>query len=394
MKAPITKAAEAYVVNLLENGLTDDHLYHDLQHTLMVAKATRLLSSEMDLPEEEREVLELAGLFHDTGFVETYTGHEEVSKCIAQEFLQKQSYPTEKIQLILHCIDATLMGYDPKTLLQKILKDADFNNLRGQSYKKKAAALRHEWLVFFDEKYTNKKWLKTNIEFWSDHQFYTPGGELLFGTAKDKNLEKLQKQMKEETKKKDKKKKEKKREVQESNGILATKSSQMMFKTTLRNHIDLTSIADNKANIMLTINALIITVAMPLLASKIDGNKYMLVPIAVLLLTCTFSIIFATLATRPVPTGGKTNIDNVGKSVTNLFFYGNFWQMPLDKYKIGIEKVATNDAILDDTVVNDLYFLGRALGHKFRRLRICYSIFMVGMTLTVISFIVSYLFMV
>ncbi|MFT4973228.1 MAG: HD superfamily phosphodiesterase, partial [Saprospiraceae bacterium] len=83
MKAPITKAAEAYVVNLLENGLTDDHLYHDLQHTLMVAKATRLLSSEMDLPEEEREVLELAGLFHDTGFVETYTGHEEVSKCIA-----------------------------------------------------------------------------------------------------------------------------------------------------------------------------------------------------------------------------------------------------------------------------------------------------------------------
>jgi predicted metal-dependent HD superfamily phosphohydrolase len=390
MKAPIIKAAEDYVVNLLKNGLTDDHLYHDLQHTITVAKATRLLSSEMNLSAEECEILELAGWFHDTGFVEVYTGHEEVSKRIAQEFLEKQNYPTEKIKQVQHCIEATLMGYEPQTLLQKILKDADFNNLGGHSYKKKAKALRHEWLVFFDEKHTDNEWLENNIEFWNGHQFYTQEGEALFGNAKDKNLKKLQKQMKKE--KKNKKKDKNKRDIQENNGILATKSSQMMFKTTLRNHIDLTSIADNKANIMLSINALIITVAMPLLASKIDGNRYMLVPIAVLLLTCTFSIIFATLATRPVPTDGKTNIDKVGNSVTNLFFYGNFWQMPLDKYKLGLEKVVTNDAILDDTVVNDLYFLGRALGHKFRRLRICYSIFMIGMTLTVVSFIVSYLF--
>jgi len=395
MKAPIIKAAEAYVVNLLQNGLTEDFKYHDLNHTLMVAKATRLIASEMNLSAEEKEILELAALFHDTGFTKIYTGHEEVSKEIAQTFLEKENYPTEKIKTIQHCIDATLITYEPQTLLQKVLKDADFNNLNGLSYKKKANCLRHEWVVFFDEKYTEKEWLENNIEFWLGHQFYTEEGELLFGADKRKNLKKLQKQMKQESKNKDKKKDKKKKDkktVIEGNGILATKSSQMMFKTTLRNHIDLTSIADNKANIMLSINALIITVAMPLLASKIDGNRYMLVPIAVLLLTCTLSIIFATLATRPVPTDGQTNLDKVGNGVTNLFFYGNFWRMPLDKYKLGLEKVATNDAILDDTVVNDLYFLGRALGYKFRRLRICYSIFMIGMTLTVMSFIFSYLF--
>ena len=391
MKAPIIKAAEEYVVNLLENGLTEDHLYHDLQHTMMVAKATRLLSSEMNLSEEDKEILELAGLFHDTGFVEAYMGHEEISKRIAQDFLEKHNYPTEKIKLIQYCIDATLMGYQPQTVLQQVLKDADFNNLHGQSYKKKAEALRHEWAVFLKEHHTDEEWLKNNIEFWSEHQFYTEESKLLFGTAKQKNLKKLQKQMKQEAKDKDKKKNKKKREIQENNGILATKSSQMMFKTTLRNHIDLTSIADNKANIMLSINALIITVSMPLLVSDIETNKFLLLPTSILLLTCTLSIIFATLATRPVPTGGETNIDKVGNGVTNLFFYGNFWKMKLDNYKTGIEKVATNDAILDDTVVNDLYFLGRALGYKFRRLRICYSIFMIGMTLTVISFAASFI---
>jgi len=114
-----------------------------------------------------------------------------------------------------------------------------------------------------------------------------------------------------------------------------------------------------------------------------------MIPTFILLLTCTLSIIFATLATRPVPTNGLTNIDKVGKGVTNLFFYGNFWRMPLDQYKSGLEKVATNDAILDDTVVNDLYFLGKALGRKFHQLRICYSIFMVGMVLTVISYVIA-----
>ena len=395
MKAPIIKAAESYVVNLLQNGLSADFLYHDLQHTLMVAKAARLMAAEMNLSDEEKEILELAALFHDTGFVKIYTGHEEVSQEIAQVFLEKENYPAEKIKTILSCIQATQMGFEPVTSLQKVLKDADFNNLNGQSYKKKAEALRHEWLVFFEEKYTDKEWLKTNVEFWSEHQFYTPEGEALFGKAKEKNLKKLRKQMKEETKNKNKDKDKKKdkgeREIQEGNGILATKSSQMMFKTTLRNHIDLTSIADNKANIMLSINALIITVTMPLLVSNIEGNKFMLIPTSILLLTCTLSIIFATLATRPVPTSGLTKIEKVGKGVTNLFFYGNFWKMPLDDYKIGIEKVATNDAILDDTVVNDLYFLGKALGRKFFQLRICYSIFMIGMTLTVVSFVASFM---
>lgn len=390
MKAPIIKAAEVYVVNLLQNGLSDDFKYHDLNHTMMVAKATRLIASEMNLSAEDKEILELAALFHDTGFTKIYTGHEEVSKEIAQTFLEKENYPAEKIKTIQHCIDATLMGYEPQTTLQKVLKDADFNNLNGFSYKKKAVALRHEWSVFFDENYTEQEWLENNIEFWVNHQFYTEEGELLFGADKRKNIRKLQKQMKQETKNNDKKKDKKKKIIQEGNGILATKSSQMMFKTTLRNHIDLTSIADNKANIMLSINALIITVTMPLLVSNIEGNKFMLIPTSILLTTCTLSIIFATLATRPVPTKGLTSIEKVGKGVTNLFFYGNFWKMPLDNYKTGIEKVATNDAILDDTVVNDLYFLGRALGHKFFRLRICYSIFMIGMTLTVISFVASF----
>ena len=384
MNAPIVKEAEAFVSELLTEQLTADYRYHDLLHTLSVLKASQLLADKLEINEEEKEILALAALFHDTGFVEIYEGHETVSQKIAQTFLEDRKYPKKKLNKVLACIMATKVDYPPENLLQRIIKDADLNNLGGLSFNEKAKNLRYEWENILKQDISNSEWLDINIDFWGNHNYYTEAGERLFGEAKSENLKKLRKKV-------DKKKKQKKAKSIEDVGLLnASKSAQMMFKTTLRNHIDLTSIADNKANIMLSINALIITVTMPLLASNVKGNMYLLIPTSILLLTCTLSIIFATLATTPVPTSGTTDLSKIGSGNTNLFFYGNFWRMGLGEFKGAIKEVAGNDKELDDSVMNDLYFLGIALGKKFQRLRICYSIFMYGITLTVLAFALSF----
>ena len=80
MQSQIVKNAETYVLDLLKRGLRSEHGYHDLQHTLSVRDATQELGRRYRLSDEELELLELAGLFHDTGFTKTYDGHEEVSK--------------------------------------------------------------------------------------------------------------------------------------------------------------------------------------------------------------------------------------------------------------------------------------------------------------------------
>lgn len=172
--------------------------------------------------------------------------------------------------------------------------------------------------------------------------------------------------------------------------IESSKATQMMFKTALRNHIDLTGIADNKANMMLSINALIITIAMPLLASNFIGNEFLLLPSSILLLTCILSVIYATLATRPIKMKGSINMDNLEKGNSNVFFFGNFHKMTLDHYRHAMETVIQDDEILEKSIVNDLYFLGRALGNKYSKLRTCYLIFMIGITATVIAFVVSF----
>lgn len=383
MQTELVQKAEAYVVDLLKKGLSPDHKYHDLAHTLAVREAVLHLAEAYRLSDEEKELLELAALFHDTGFTVQYDQHEEMSKKLAGEFLKKQGVSEEKIEKIKQLIEVTKVTVEPKTLLEKIIKDADFNNFSGD-YLTKSDALRHEWKVFCGKEMDEPAWIENNLNFWKSHKFYTGEGLAKFGEEKRKTLKKLKKS---------------KEDLQNAGvddkditfAIKKSKSAQMMFKTTLRNQIDLTNIADNKANIMLSINSLLITLGIPLLLPRVMEDTKLLFPTVVLLLTCVLSIVYATMATRPVKMTGITDPSLIDQGKSNLFFFGNFYKMDMETYRKMLHKVLLKDELLENSIVNDLYFLGRTLGNKYRRLRITYNIFMIGMVCTVIAFAITML---
>jgi len=387
MKSQIVERANIYVTDLLEKGLTPDHIYHNLGHTLSVRDASLELAKNYRLDKEDLELLEIAALFHDTGYTKGYPGHEEVSKGIATVFLKNENFPEEKIEKVMDLIEVTKLGAEPKTLLEKIMKDSDFNT-SGGSYLEKSDALRHEWKVFCGNKMNDLEWLKNNLDFWEGHQFYTGEAQALYGEEKRQTLKKLRKKFEKQAPTTAGKKNS---EEELGFSLSKSKSAQMMFKTTLRNQIDLTNIADNKANIMLSINSLLITFGMPLLATQIEKFPSLIWPGGMLLLTCILTIVYATLATRPVKMEGRTDLEKIHQGHTNLFFFGNFFKMNRDDYIKGLTQVTKSEFILDNSIVNDLYFLGRALGQKYYRLRITYSIFMVGMILTVLVFTITFL---
>ena len=189
MENHLTKKAEQYVTALLKEGLTDDHQYHDLQHTMYVRDASLTLGRKYQLSEDDLEMLEIAALFHDTGFTKRYENHEEQSIEIATDFLSREGFPSEKINLVTGLIDATKVGNLPKTLMQKVLKDADFNTF-GNTYLQNSLALRHEWEVFLGTKMTDDEWLKNNMEFWGSHEFFTGEAQAMFGREKRQALKK------------------------------------------------------------------------------------------------------------------------------------------------------------------------------------------------------------
>ena len=95
-------------------------------------------------------------------------------------------------------------------------------------------------------------------------------------------------------------------------------------------------------------------------------------------------MIYATLATRPIKMNGYTNMEKIKSGKSNLFFFGNFYKMSFSEYQNGLQHVVAEEDNLENSIMRDLYFLGRSLGRKYNQLRMCYNFFMIGIIATVI----------
>lgn len=377
----LLEKARKFVRDIFENEIPySSYTYHSIEHTMQVHDAAIEMSGLAGLSVQDKEILSLAALFHDVGFAETYHGHEEASKKIAREFLQDQGYPEELLIQVLDCIEATKVVHEPSGVLESIMKDADLSSLGKRSYFEQAEKLRLELNDVRDENLSVEQWKEINLEFLQNHHFFTEEGKLLYRQRKLKNIERLKKDLGIGD-----------RKPKKISTIATSKSAQTQFKTALRNHIDLSSIADNKANIMLSVNALIITIALPALGNLIFDNRLFLIPTIILLVVCVVSIVFATLATRPIKMKGVTRPTDIEQKKSNLFFFGNFYQMSFDEYSSGIATVVADDEILDSAITRDLFYLGKALGKKYNYLRLCYNIFMFGIIGAVIAFVITFL---
>ena len=105
-----------------------------------------------------------------------------------------------------------------------------------------------------------------------------------------------------------------------------------VFRTTSRNHLRLSSIADTKANTLISVSALIISIVISLLIDNLDFSPQLIIPTSVILLTCVGTIVFATLSTKPKVTKNTITRDDVRNKKGNLLFFGNFYEMKLEDY--------------------------------------------------------------
>ena len=165
-----------------------------------------------------------------------------------------------------------------------------------------------------------------------------------------------------------------------------------MFRTSYRNHIELSAIADNKSNIMISINGIIISIMIASVSTQISSNSWLLLPTASLLITCMLSLIYSVLAARPRVSNEKVTLDDVRSNRSNILFFGNFHTMDREDYVTGLEELMTDSLRLYNTMARDLHGLGLVLSKKFKLLRVAYNIFMVGLAITVCSFLIAYLF--
>lgn len=376
------------VTHLLANDLPSTFMYHNLRHTRRVVAKTKELAEGMELSPEHSQLVVLAAWLHDVGYLQHHLGHERESCKMAKTMLAEIKYPEAKIKEVCRLIMATERGKAPQDLLEKIIKDADAAHLAQKDFRSISEMLRDELLQTGRGDYNLSEWRNMNIDlFRNEHRFYTPYALEHWQGGKDKNLRRLVKDRKRERRmiKKERIKANYKNE-------LPDRGVQTLYRTTLRNHIKLSDIADTKSNILLSVNAIIISLALSNLIPKLDNpsNDYLIVPTFIFIVFSIASMILSISATRPNVTSGTFTQEDIDKRKVNLLFFGNFHKMDLETYEPTILNMLKDKDYIYSSLTKDLYYLGVVLERKYRILRWTYTIFMLGIIISVIAFGVAF----
>tara|TARA_R110002126_G_scaffold72364_1_gene180890 strand:+ start:50134 stop:51333 length:1200 start_codon:yes stop_codon:yes gene_type:complete len=386
--------AEKFVFNLLSSQLDSKYVYHNLAHTQRVVEKTKELAVHMEIQEIEAENLEIAAWFHDVGFTKNAVNHEDKGVEIVTDFLKKNNIESQRIHLISRLILATKMNHKPKDNLEKIITDADCAHLASKSFFDFNSLLRKEWELTGFKKVSDESWIKENIKFLSvQHHFNTEYALKNWTKRKEKNLSKLMKNLKslqEDTKKFNQK--QEALEIKKGKVEVPERGIETMFRVALKNHMTLSNIADTKANILLSVNAIIVSLALSNLLPKLDNpsNNYLILPTVIFVFFTVVSIVLSILATRPNVTEGKFTKEDVANKKVNLLFFGNFHQMELNDFEWGISEMMQDRDYLYNSLTKDLYFLGLVLNKKYKILRTTYTVFMIGIIVSVLVFAVSF----
>ncbi|MFY0602922.1 MAG: HD domain-containing protein [Flavobacteriaceae bacterium] len=386
--------AEKFVSSLLNDALPREFVYHNLSHTQRVVAATKEIIEAEKIAEDAANALIVAAWFHDTGYTKEKEHHEEAGVVIAKEFLKKHDVSDDFINEVSHLIIATKMGYEPLNLSEKVIRDADCSHFPDKNYSQISELLRHEWESTQNTSYTDIAWIEENISFFTKHhRFYTDFALENWQSGKDRNLASLFKSLaKQEKEDKKAKKNAEALALKKNKAKLPERGIETMFRVTLRNHITLSDIADTKANILLSVNAIIVSLVISNLVSKLDNvsNQYMIIPTVIFVLFTVTSMILSVLATRPNVTSGKFTKEDVKNKKVNLLFFGNFHKMSLEDFEWAMGEMMEDRDYLYSSMKKDLYFLGKVLDKKYKILRTTYTVFIIGIVVSVLAFAVSF----
>ncbi len=396
----ILKKAEEKATAILQQQLSAELTYHNYEHAKLIVAAVQQIGELENLSEADLAAAQIAAWFQFTGYRD---GHQEVtakSQAIARDFLTEEKWGEDKVETILNAIDkANSRGVEPSNKIEEVLLDANEITIKKEHYKSYTSAKRKELIHLKGKTHADIEWIEHNLAAVSRLTFYTEYGKTVLNRAKEKTQSKLEKQKSKFQKEIDEslinvlgvtaaelksmKKKLQKAEGRPERGI------ETMFRLTSKNHLDLSGMADSKANIMISVNSIIISILLGGLMQKLDTNPHLIVPTLILLVVNLVSIVYSIISIRPTVTPGLFTREDIENHRTNLLFFGNFHKMNREDYHWGMNQLMSNADYLYSSLIDDIYFLGVVLAKKYKYLRYSYNIFMIGIVIAVIAFVIA-----
>ncbi len=393
----LTETAK-YIESYFKANLAQVYELRNYPATLKIVQTCDFISVHTDLDKQDRVKVILAAWFLYTGFSIDPENYQKESVEIATKYYTEKGLSAELIQEIGEIILATRDPQQPVTIQAQILCDAENSWLADKSFSQTLKYLRKEKALAGKKEIPDKDRLSENITMFENHIYFVPFSRETFDKKKEKNKVRLQEKLTGQESSqnesaelvKTKKNKNKSEQILPED-IKLERGVETLFRNISRNQIHLIRLADYKANLVIGINSIILSVILSLLVIRLDANKYLELPTLILVLTNVTTILTAISATRPkINMNVRDNI-HLNDAGNNLLYFGNFQKMPFIEFRQMIKETIVDKDYLYNSLSKDIYHQGIILTRKFRRINLSYNIFIIGLLLTVLSLILSFI---
>lgn len=395
----LLREIEAFIAKYVRKHDNPKLLYHNLFHTQNVVAVTKQIAKHSSLNEDEFFIVMSAAWFLYVGYYKDKTAPAETSADMAGEFLTNSGVDNETIESVKRCILSTMVNATPDTPLANIICDADTFYLGTENFSDYNKLKRKEAELVANISIDRNEWKRNTILMLEHHQYYTEYCKSRLDATKQENLEKLKKKnpilsltensigalLEEKVVKNESIEKEKSKESKVNS---ADRTIETMFRTTSANSQRLSSQADTKAHIMISVNTIIISLMLGIISAKFNFHLKLNIAMVMLLVSSLVTIIFSVLATRPNVAKRNFTENDYQQNKVNLLFFGNFFTMDFEKYSSVMLHAMGDKQSLYIIMLRNLYEQGRVLAKKYRMLKISYNVFMFGLVLSVIVFFI------
>ena len=405
-KGNILDQVELFATRIISRYIPEKMVYHDVRRTHKLVKAVVEIMEHEVLTEVEKENVQIAAWFLYTGFKDVEQYEEEkpadvslISYClvcsehIAKHFLVSVDFPEERINQVIETMNNAGLGEKEKTQIEKILTDAIYFSFGKKGGTKDLKLMYEENLLTGTISVGKTSWAEMVLNYLEKHVYYTEYGKEHLEPKKQSLIIKIQKDKKNREKQEDillKKEldisetelKTLKKDLEKQKGR-DDKGIQTMFRITSRNHYTLNAMVDRKANIMISVNSIILSLILGvLLSGQIVLEKIDFIPTILMLSTSILSVIFAIFSIRPTTTHGEFTEEEVRNKHGNLLYYGNFHDMHPRDFEWGMLQMLSDRNYLYTTMIRDFYYLGQTIDRKHKNIRKSLNFFTAGLALT------------
>ena len=396
---PLLQQVETFVTKYMRKHDNPKLVYHNLINTQNIVQIANKIAEHNPLTEDQLFIVRAAAWFLYVGYYKDVSNPQEAGSQLAEESLKNFNVESETIQSIKKCVLSPAFDSQPDTLSESIIRDADSFYLGTENFSTYNKLRRKEYVRLNKIAVDKDEWNRRTIQMLESHQYFTDYCKNMLGQSKQRNLERLRKKNPlmslamssldppENKISKEEKKAKQNDKARPDKKDSAERTIETMFRTSTANSQRLSSQADTKAHIMISVNTIIISLMLGL--RQLAQSSKLTIPVVVLLLVNLATIIFSILATRPNVAKRRFTENDFEANKVNLLFFGNFFSMDFDNYSKAMLHIMDDKHALYITMLRNLYEQGAVLAKKYKMLKISYNVFMYGLVLSVILFFVA-----